>query len=86
MTAARIRPTATLLPDGRVLIAGGTHNGIVLASAEAYDPASGTFTPTGDLAVARFGHTATLLLDGRVLIAGGDPGGERGTASAELFR
>jgi hypothetical protein len=51
-----------------------------LASAELYDPETRTFTPTGDMTVARIGHTATLLNNGRVLIVGGD-----GLPSAELY-
>ena len=58
--------TATLLSDGRVLVTEGCGTG-----AELYDPATGTFVPTGSLTVARYGATATLLRDGRVLIAGG---------------
>ena len=80
MTTARSNHTATLLPDGKVLIAGGDG----LASAELFDPATGTFSRTGDMAVARRGHTATLLADGRVLIAGGGPAGEP-VARAELY-
>src|SRR5690242_6606795 len=71
MTAPRALHTATLLRDGRVLICGGTSNaqvGGVLASAELYDPAAGTFLPTASMSVARQGHTATLLTNGQVLI------------------
>jgi hypothetical protein len=53
-----------------VLVAGG-YGGSYLASAEVYDPFSGTSTPTGDLSHPREMHTATLLRDGRVLVAGG---------------
>jgi WD40 repeat protein len=64
-----------MLPDGKVLIAGGTTNiGLVEtvhASAELYDPTSGKFTPTGSMTAARDSATATLLSDGRVLIVGG---------------
>jgi Kelch motif len=63
--------TATLLPDGRVLVAGGTGDSEVGATAEIYDPKTGTFSPTGSMTAARISHTATLLADGRVLVAGG---------------
>jgi len=81
MTQARSNHTATLLPDGRVLVAGG-HGGDRLASAELYDPATGTWTATGDLTEPYLGHTATLLSDGTVLVAGGDvPRGSGAVAS-----
>src|SRR5436309_7687364 len=65
--------TATLLPNGKVLVAGGL-NGGALSSAELYDPASGTWSDTGDLHHARQSHTATLLPNGKVLVAGGVDG------------
>jgi uncharacterized protein (TIGR03437 family) len=71
MTTARQSHTATLLPDGRVLIVGGSGGTGVLGNAEVYDPSTGAFTATGDMVTARDSHTATLLADGRVLIGGG---------------
>jgi N-acetylneuraminic acid mutarotase len=78
--------TATLLADGRVLVAGGGGKGY-LASAEVYDPASGTWTATGDMAVVRGDFTASLLNDGSVLVVGGlnHNGGGVEWASAELY-
>ncbi len=64
--------TATLLPDGKVLVAGGTgRTDNTLAAAETYDPASGTWSTVGAMASPRSGHTATLLSNGKVLVAGG---------------
>jgi len=74
----RVGQTATLLPDGRVLVVGGlSERSGALKSAELWDPSARTFAPAGSLATARISHTATLLGDGRVLIVGGDgPEGE----------
>jgi hypothetical protein len=81
MTAARCGHTATLLQDGRVLIAGGFDStDAALASAELYDPATGAFSPTEPMLAPRAKPTATSLKDGRVFIAGGRP------ASAELYQ
>jgi len=74
MTSQRSSASATLLQDGRVLIAGSSpcsDAAGILASAEIYDPVSGTFTATASMHADRFAHTATLLNDGHVLIAGG---------------
>lgn len=78
MSVPRASHTATTLADGRVLVIGGRDSTCVFncaqavwRSAEIYDPATGTFTPTGSMAQRRFNHTATLLPDGRVLVAGG---------------
>ena len=63
----RVSHTATLLPDGRVLVVGGTISG----GAELYDPKEGKWRFTQSLQGARYGHTATLLGNGKVLVAGG---------------
>jgi WD40 repeat protein len=88
MTTGRFDGSATLLPDGRVLIAGGQDtSGGESASAELYDPTTGTFSQTGPMVYPRISPTATLLPDGMVLIAGGSGIGdvlERGF-SAELY-
>jgi hypothetical protein len=90
MAAARkLGHTATALPDGRVLIAGGVSDSLAstATSAEVYDPATGTFSSAGKMTSSRQQHTATLLLDGKVLLAGGDRSGGRGgyTDTAELY-
>ena len=82
LRTARYGHTATLLPNGKVLVAGGrSSNASPLASAELYDQATGKWRTTGSLANARSGHTATLLPNGKVLVAGGCAG----LASAELY-
>src|SRR5258708_78699 len=74
MNTARDYATATLLPNGKVLIAGGFGDAGVLSSTELYDPATNTFAPsnaTPEMNSARVADTATLLRNGKVLIAGG---------------
>src|ERR1700682_3393588 len=85
MLEPRSGQTATLLPDGKVLIAGGMRrNQDFYRSAELYDPATGKFQPTGEMAERRVGHIAVLLRSGKVLIAGGWVG-QGATDSAELY-
>ena len=89
MTVKRSAHTATLLPSGEVLVAGGLGNGGYLRSAELYDPVAGTFTATGSMTTARTNHTATLLPNGKVLITGGlsevNTVGSAPVASAEVY-
>jgi uncharacterized delta-60 repeat protein len=76
MTFSRIRHTATLLSNGKVLVTGGWSYiyggaGFAIPNAELYDPANGTWTPTASMPAERFQHTATLLPNGKVLVFGG---------------
>src|SRR5215469_9297869 len=94
MNRARSGQTATLLPNGQVLVAGGFNNCdddfcSDTKTAELYDPATGTWSGTGSMHVAREQHTATLLPNGQVLVAGGLNEGGFGNgarySSAELY-
>lgn len=77
--------SATFLPGGKVLIAGGMRrNQDFYRSAELYDPATGNFQPTGQMSIARVGHIAVLLRSGKVLVAGGWVGHDC-TDIAELY-
>ncbi len=72
LTNAPYLHSATLLPSGKVLVAGGSDNsGHATASAQLYNPATGTWSSTNAMSKARFGHTATLLPNGKVLVVGG---------------
>jgi hypothetical protein len=95
MHSPRDAHAAALLPDGTVLIVGGdtgSNNQYAgsLASAELYDPSTGTFAAAGDMSVPRTGPQATLLRNGDVLITGGAHYGGinlffGSLASAELY-
>ena len=85
MSVAREQQTATLLPDGDVLVAGGLNeggfsgSGGTSSSAELWNPTFGTWTRTGSMNHVRAGHTATLLAGGWVLVTGG------GTSTSEVY-
>lgn len=86
MVYTRTGHCAGLLPDGRVLIVGGGDSkGALFKTAEVFDPATGTFTATGDLNQVREEATATPLTNGKVLIAGGQDSGGALLSSAELY-
>jgi hypothetical protein len=84
LNTPRANHTATLLPNGKVLAAGGGNDGGTLASVELYDPATNSWSFTGSLLAARQDHTATLLPNGKVLIAGGH-GDTQPSETAELY-
>ena len=87
MINPRFAPAATLLPSGKVLVTGGNPGGgkSSLATAELYDPATGTWSATGSMSLAREFHTMTLLPTGKVLVAGGVDYGPAPPAIAELY-
>jgi hypothetical protein len=86
MNTARYAATATLLPNGEVLIAGGGNGG--LSSTELYDPVSNSFTAAAATPVmntGRFPSSATLLPNGKVLIAGGFSSSQTYLSRTELY-
>ncbi len=95
---SRCRHTATLLRDGRVLVAGGFSQGAQIsargfpaktgtrtARVELYDPRTRTWTSGGSMLVRRAGHAAVLLEDGRVMVVGGEADGEPHLPTAEVY-
>ncbi len=86
LATARWGHTATILSDGRVLVAGGwDFAGNKLSDCEIYDPSTGQWTATGSLATARVLHTATLLASGKVLVAGGSGNSPGILSSCEIY-
>lgn len=88
MVIPRRDHTATLLQNGKVLVAGGFTNGYQYTSAELYDPVTRTWSSTGAMTHGRISHTSTLLPDGRVLVTGGNgyaSSGYENLSSAEIY-
>ncbi len=85
LNTPRAYHTATLLPDGRVLIAGGQSDPPLVGAVEIYDPATGTFEVAGCLDIERRRHSATLVQNGKVLIAGGSTGVAEAPTEFELY-
>jgi N-acetylneuraminic acid mutarotase len=89
MSTSRVGHTATVLPNGKVLVVGGVPIGMsgvsVSASADLYDPATNTWSAAASTSVGRSLPTATLLLSGKVLVAGGLDSTGTPLASAELY-
>jgi len=84
MAEARSGASSALLPDGRVLVTGGSGANGLLNSAEMYS-LDGGFSPEAPMALARTGHVSVAMGDGRVLVAGGTTTGGGITNSAEIF-
>jgi hypothetical protein len=88
MTTPRRYHAATLLPNGTVLVVGGTGGAGAtgtLSSAEIYNPATNTFSATGSMTTARAEPVSTLLADGTVMVAGGFASDGTGLNSAEIY-
>jgi hypothetical protein len=84
LTNARTYHTSTLLPNAKVLVAGGDGTTGQLSAAECYDPASETWTLTAPMGAARINHRALLLTNGKALVIGGN-GGMNYERTGELY-
>ena len=82
LSGAREGHTATLLPNGKILVVGGMVGGLAVDSTELYDPATGKWTTGAHMRTVHYRHSATLLTNGMVLVAGGAGGT---TPAAELY-
>jgi len=85
MNRGRASHSATLLADGEVLVAGGSDDNGLTATAEIYNPATGQWRLTGRLNQGRLRHNAVLLKDGKVLVTGGEDNDSTVLSSAELY-
>ncbi len=87
LSEKRASHSATLLPNGKVIVIGGMErNGVFFDTAETFDPEINKFTVSKTkMSMARVGHTATLLPNGKILIAGGWSQGDAPEATAEIY-
>jgi N-acetylneuraminic acid mutarotase len=85
LATGRTGHTATLLPNGKVLVTGGANNGTKINSAELYDPSTNTWSYAASFTYARTAHTAALLQNGKVLIVDGILASSAGDPSAEIY-
>lgn len=85
LAVARWGHTATVLSDGRILVAGGLSAAAEQSSCEIFDPATQAWSPTGGMLEGRGFHAAVRLPDGKVLVAGGRTAGSTALASAEVY-
>lgn len=85
LSVPRASHTATVLPDGRVLVSGGWTGRRATASAEVYDPVTSRWNAVGEMTEARVSHIAVPLTDGRVLMMGGGGGRLGDLTTAEIF-
>src|SRR5438445_7891106 len=85
MKDARADATASVLQDGRVLIAGGQSSGSAVNTLEIFDPNSGNFSNAGTMSSPRQDHAAAVLSDGRVLIAGGSSDGTNALNTTDIY-
>ena len=83
MTDVRNFHTASVLPNGKLLVAGGENGVFILKSAELYDPSTGIWTNTGSINNARMFHTASVLQNGKILVNGDCNSSELYNSSAE---
>jgi len=84
LSCARAGASASLLPDGRILVTGGQSANGPVASADFFNP-DGSVSPAPPMVYPRAGHVSVTLQDGRVLVAGGNTAGGSATSTAEIF-
>jgi len=85
MNGVRSDHTATLLPNGKVLVAGGSDDSAALSTSDIYDPSDGSWTVGPTMNGVRSDHKATLLPNGKVLVAGGTTNGSAGLNTSSLY-